>query len=655
MSEPAPRLPLRPSLEQLQKRAKELLREYRAGDAAARTRLRAVKPDAEKSGFSPTLADAQFVLAREHGFETWAKLKHHIQSLPPPGFERYEQLAIELSSAYSSADVEAIHRINWDFGTSFVWEREPDAMHRRLKTWYASPSRTPDLALNDAKNLVAHSYGFESWAQFAASAKAPVSEPRSAPLFISPKPPFYKIDWKDNRLSVRGPQSETEWHVIVEVMKEHRITKLQAGGITDGVMALLPQLDQLTTLHIEGSKDLTDDGAQHLARMPQLRDLDIGGPTSRLTDHALGPLKRLTHLRRFKSCWTPGISDAGLANLASCQDLEEVNVMGTPTGDGAVRALAGKPLLRRFSTGRNVTDAGLALLHQFPVFKSWKGGDPDIGLMSFDSSPNHLMIDGPFSDAGLAGLVGLERLFGLSFFWHCPAFTSAGLAPLKHLPMLGFLGCQDQHCDDTAMRHIAGFPRLRMLMGQGAVAGDAGFEALSRSKTIEYFWGRDCPNFGSGGLIALSTIPSLRGLAVSLKNVDDAALSSLARFPALRELMPMDVSDDGFRHVGNIADLEKLWCMYCRDTSDTATEHLAALRGLKAYYAGMTRITDRSLEILSQTQSLEKLEFWQCAGITDAGVRHLVSLPHLRELSLDLPNVRRNVLALFPAHVRVNY
>ncbi len=106
--------------------------------------------------------------------------------------------------------------------------------------------------------------------------------------------------------------------------------------------------------------------------------------------------------------------------------------------------------------------------------------------MSADAEPNHLVIDGPFTNAGLAGMAKLEGLFALTFFWHCPAFTSAGLSVLKDLPNLGFLGCQDEHCDDEAMRHIAAIPRLRMLMGQGAVAGDSGFQALSRSPSIEY-------------------------------------------------------------------------------------------------------------------------------------------------------------------------
>jgi len=206
------------------------------------------------------------------------------------------------------------------------------------------------------------------------------------------------------------------------------------------------------------------------------------------------------------------------------------------------------------------------------------------------------------------------------------------------------------------MRHIGAMPRLRMLMAQGTVAGDEGFTALSRSATIEYIWGRECPNLTGRGFAALSRMPSLRGLAVSCKHVDDQSLSALPRFPALREFMPMDVPDAGFRHVGRCEEIEALWCMYCRDTTDAATEHFAGLSKLKTYYAGQTLITDRSLEILSRMPSLEKLEFWNCAGITNAGVGFLAALPRLREVSLDsCRQVTPEAVAVFPAHVGVKY
>jgi hypothetical protein len=255
----------------------------------------------------------------------------------------------------------------------------------------------------------------------------------------------------------------------------------------------------------------------------------------------------------------------------------------------------------------------------------------------------------------LASLAGLDGLFGLTFFWHVTGMTPEGLAPLRGMANLGFLGCQDGLCNDVAMQHIAAIPRLRMLMGQGAAAGDDGFTSLSKSRTIEYIWGRDCPNFGSRGFVSLAAMPALRGLAISCKRVDDESLAVLPQFPALRGFMPMDVPDAGFRHVGRCAALEELWCMYCRDTGDAATEHITGLSRLRSYYAGASQITDRSLEMLSRMTSLERIEFYQCARITDAGVRLLAALPKLREVILGGSlNVSREVASAFPDRVRVD-
>jgi len=78
-------LPARPSLEQLRKQAKELLREIRLGDPAAvgRVRSHGARPGQTQVD-SVTLADVQFVLAREYGFESWALLKRHIESIERP-------------------------------------------------------------------------------------------------------------------------------------------------------------------------------------------------------------------------------------------------------------------------------------------------------------------------------------------------------------------------------------------------------------------------------------------------------------------------------------------------------------------------------------------------------------------------------------------
>jgi hypothetical protein len=646
-------LPERPSLEQLKRQAKELLRGVRAGDAGSLERCRAAGAAVDTA--SATLSEAQFVLAREYGFDSWARLKHHVEGLRSPSLTVYEQLAREVAGAYMSGDAEAILEVNWNHGTSFAHERDAEAMRRRLPNWYAADPRTEELALADARDLVARSNGLDGWKSLVEAVSRPQEDPRSAPVYLNPAPPFYRLDWGENRLEVRGPLSPGHWNTVAAVMREHGIGKLAAGGISDAGMAKLARLDKLTVLQVENSKELTAAGLAHLVDMPQLEELEVGGPTSPIDDSALVPLRHLRRLKRFQCSWARGITDAGAANLGACPLLEDVNLMGTLTGDGVLAALAEKPSLRRLSTGRLVTDAGIEELRRFPAFRAWSGGAIRYELMGFRAEPNHLLIDGPFTDAGLERLAGLDGLFGLTFFWHCRNFTAAGLRHLRRLPHLGFLGCQDSRCDDAAMREIAAMPSLRMLMAQGTAASDDGFEALSRSQTIEYIWGRDSANLGGRGFAALAAMPALRGLAVSCRNITDEALGLLPRFASLAELVPMEVSDAGFRHVGRCTKLERLWCMYCRETGDEATGFIAGLP-LRTYYAGTTKITDRSLEILARMPTLEEIELWECAGVTNAGVARLAALPNLRKVSLDgLRGVTGSIRTSFPAPIRVNY
>ncbi|HEY3796778.1 MAG TPA: DUF1835 domain-containing protein [Caulobacteraceae bacterium] len=70
------------NLEQQKKRAKELLRGLHAGDGAATSRLRERHPRGPSLTPSKAqLADAQLVLAREVGFDSWPKLKAHAEAL----------------------------------------------------------------------------------------------------------------------------------------------------------------------------------------------------------------------------------------------------------------------------------------------------------------------------------------------------------------------------------------------------------------------------------------------------------------------------------------------------------------------------------------------------------------------------------------------
>ena len=68
-------LPAAPSLEQLRKQAKDLLRSHRAGEEDARARIDAYHPGPQHP---LKLSDAQLVIAREYGFPSWPRLRAYV-------------------------------------------------------------------------------------------------------------------------------------------------------------------------------------------------------------------------------------------------------------------------------------------------------------------------------------------------------------------------------------------------------------------------------------------------------------------------------------------------------------------------------------------------------------------------------------------------
>jgi ankyrin repeat protein len=92
-------LPARVDLEQQKSQAKELLKAFAAADVTAHERVRAVLPD--KTAI--VLADAQFVLAREYGFESWSALRHHIDERIAAARAPHEQMHLAMRRGDAAA------------------------------------------------------------------------------------------------------------------------------------------------------------------------------------------------------------------------------------------------------------------------------------------------------------------------------------------------------------------------------------------------------------------------------------------------------------------------------------------------------------------------------------------------------------------------
>ena len=110
-------LPAQPSLEQYKKQAKELLKAYRSADVETIRRVKKnhprfakpAKPGFEISKFA--LADAQLVIAREHGFESWPKFTKRIEVINSEAAARANPVAAFIEAAIWHGTLDAAEAI----------------------------------------------------------------------------------------------------------------------------------------------------------------------------------------------------------------------------------------------------------------------------------------------------------------------------------------------------------------------------------------------------------------------------------------------------------------------------------------------------------------------------------------------------------------
>jgi ankyrin repeat protein len=136
-------LPAASSLEQLRTQAKDLLRDHRAGDPQAAARVAAHHPDPDEP---LKLTGAQLVVAREHGFPSWSRLRAYAERVAVHG--------PELQHAYHE-DLEYYEGRAFGLRAS-AEDRTPGAVA-------AFERAGAPLTEAGARAVVARAHGFASW------------------------------------------------------------------------------------------------------------------------------------------------------------------------------------------------------------------------------------------------------------------------------------------------------------------------------------------------------------------------------------------------------------------------------------------------------------------------------------------------------------
>jgi hypothetical protein len=155
-------LPPHPNPEYYRKQAKHLQHTYATGDAAAQARVADVLGDRAAGRF--LLSDAQFVLAQEHGFQTWAEFRVHIQSQSTPGDRPVSRLAGIGPGTYASLA---------DTLLTDLRRNDPGAL-QRLRAYVPRHAAATDAAtaeLRDARLIIARELGFPTWRELVSGAE----------------------------------------------------------------------------------------------------------------------------------------------------------------------------------------------------------------------------------------------------------------------------------------------------------------------------------------------------------------------------------------------------------------------------------------------------------------------------------------------------
>jgi hypothetical protein len=178
-------LPNRPNIAHLRKQAKSLLAAWRAGDQQALARVRELHPHGDRliATGRHALADAQLVVARGHGFASWARLVQHLRLTPRAraGYtmDRLFQATLgptgEPTTVGQVLDrrVEVLCRPHLDrpadaalFADYLASRGYADPDVRAVRGDDAADGRGPTI--DDVRRVIAREHGFADWAAVAA-------------------------------------------------------------------------------------------------------------------------------------------------------------------------------------------------------------------------------------------------------------------------------------------------------------------------------------------------------------------------------------------------------------------------------------------------------------------------------------------------------
>lgn len=135
----------------------------------------------------------------------------------------------------------------------------------------------------------------------------------------------------------------------------------------------------------------------------------------------------------------------------------------------------------------------------------------------------------------------------------------------------------------------------------------------------------------------VATFPDLQSLAVVGAQVTGSGWEVLAKLQNLRKLVIISTktfTDEEMKYLAGLKKLEVLDLSSTKTLTDAGIESIKGLTALRDVDLDFTKVTDRSLELLSGNKGLEKL-WLTSTPITDKGMKSLAKFQHLTHVDLQ--------------------
>jgi len=263
-------------------------------------------------------------------------------------------------------------------------------------------------------------------------------------------------------VNLRGTGANDDTLKAIAPLLHLRALLLNDLNITDAGLETLRKADwPITHLDLRGCP-ISNAGLAHLVGLSSLRALRLSGSNSETTvdDDGMTSLAGLITLEvlSLDKLW---ISVAGIEQLLTLQNLEELYLADTTIGDDTLELLPRFPRLRILRLSRNqISNDGLK--HLAKLYK----------LVELDLSEISLL-----SDRGMLYLSRLTSLTKLNL-WRVP-IGDAGVAHLKPLTSLEWLNLDNTKLSDTGLPSLVDMKQLSFLHLGSTLVSDVGLPHLS--------------------------------------------------------------------------------------------------------------------------------------------------------------------------------